>query len=81
MTIIRDIREIRSLILRSIGINWWLFCRLIKEKDIKMISSEDIRVGDVLELHAKDRVPADVVILSTSEHSGSIFIKTDQLDG
>jgi phospholipid-translocating ATPase len=26
-------------------------------------------------------VPADVVILSTSEASGSIFIKTDQLDG
>lgn len=46
-----------------------------------MMSSEDIKVGDILELHAKDRVPADVVILSTSEASGSIFIKTDQLDG
>jgi magnesium-transporting ATPase (P-type) len=30
-----------------------------------MVNSENIRVGDMLELHAKDRVPADVVILST----------------
>jgi phospholipid-translocating ATPase len=46
-----------------------------------MISSADVRVGDILELHAKDRVPADLIILSSSEPSGSIFIKTDQLDG
>jgi magnesium-transporting ATPase (P-type) len=32
-------------------------------------------------VHAKERIPADVVVLSTSEPSGSIFIKTDQLDG
>lgn len=31
-----------------------------------MRASESIKVGDILELHAKDRVPADVVILSTS---------------
>jgi phospholipid-translocating ATPase len=35
----------------------------------------------MLEIHAKERVPADIVILSTSEPTGSIFIKTDQLDG
>jgi len=46
-----------------------------------MISSAQVKVGDILELHAKDRVPADLVILSTSEPTGSIFIKTDQLDG
>ena len=32
-------------------------------------------------IHAKERVPADLVVLSTSEPTGSIFIKTDQLDG
>jgi phospholipid-translocating ATPase len=48
---------------------------------LRRIKSEDIRVGDVLEIHAKERIPADVVILSTSEPTGSIFIKTDQLDG
>lgn len=46
-----------------------------------MITSENIRVGDILEIHAKERIPADMVILTTSEPSGSIFIKTDQLDG
>ena len=27
------------------------------------------------------RVPADMVLLRTTEHSGSCFIRTDQLDG
>ena len=31
-----------------------------------MVSSANIRVGDILEIHAKDRIPADIVILSTS---------------
>lgn len=35
----------------------------------------------MIELHAKERIPADIVILATSEPSGTIFIKTDQLDG
>lgn len=55
--------------------------RLIRGGQLRRIKSEDIRVGDVLEIHAKERIPADVVILSTSEPTGSIFIKTDQLDG
>lgn len=55
--------------------------RIIKDGQTKKIRAEDIQVGDIIEIHAKERIPADVVILSTSEHSGSIFIKTDQLDG
>lgn len=27
------------------------------------------------------RVPADLVLLRTSEHSGACFVRTDQLDG
>ncbi len=54
---------------------------MIKNGAVKPVKSKDIRVGDVVIIHAKERVPADMVILSTSEHSGSIFIKTDQLDG
>ena len=45
------------------------------------VRSWKIRVGDIIVINAKERVPADLVILSTSEPSGSIFIKTDQLDG
>lgn len=28
-----------------------------------------------------ERVPADLVLLRTSERSGSVFVRTDQLDG
>ena len=55
--------------------------RKIYKNSIKNINSARIKVGDILEVHAKERIPADVVILSTSEPTGSIFIKTDQLDG
>ena len=55
--------------------------RLIRGGQLRTIKSQDIQVGDVLEIHAKERIPADIVIISTSEPTGSIFIKTDQLDG
>lgn len=55
--------------------------RLIRGGQLRTIKSQDIQVGDVLEIHAKERIPADIVIVSTSEPTGSIFIKTDQLDG
>lgn len=28
-----------------------------------------------------ERVPADLVLLRTSENSGTVFVRTDQLDG
>jgi phospholipid-translocating ATPase len=59
------------------------------------VASRDIRVGDVLVLEANERVPADCVLLRASAAGGhrdgggggggggdgSIFIRTDQLDG
>ena len=32
-------------------------------------------------VHSNERVPADIVLLYTTEKQGSIFIRTDQLDG
>ena len=40
--------------------------RLLRQGQVLTIKSEDIRVGDMIELHAKERVPADMVVLSTS---------------
>ena len=40
-----------------------------------------MRVGDIVRIGQDDRVPADVVLLYTTEKSGSVFIRTDQLDG
>lgn len=43
--------------------------------------SMDLREGNIIELHAGSRVPADCVLLWTSDESHAVFIKTDQLDG
>ena len=45
------------------------------------IKCEDIKIGDFLEINQNERIPADLVILKTFEESGSVFIRTDQLDG
>lgn len=39
------------------------------------------RVGDFIIVHKDQRVPADMILLRTTEKSGAVFIRTDQLDG
>ena len=43
--------------------------------------SKDLKVGHVIEIKSNQRIPADIVILSTSEEDGTVFIRTDQFDG
>jgi phospholipid-translocating ATPase len=43
--------------------------------------SAQIKVGDMVLLEKNQRVPADMVLLTTSEEEGTCFIRTDQLDG
>ena len=47
------------------------------------IAAADIRVGDILRIGTNQRVPADLVLLRAhlNDASGSLFIRTDQLDG
>ena len=45
------------------------------------VTSAELKVGDIVFVDKGSRVPADMVLLRTSEHSGSCFIRTDQLDG
>lgn len=47
----------------------------------RSIASSAIKVGDMVLLEKNQRVPADMVLLTTSEEEGSCFIRTDQLDG
>ncbi|KAF9970035.1 hypothetical protein BGZ73_007362 [Actinomortierella ambigua] len=42
---------------------------------------QDVRVGDIVHLRNDDAIPADIVILSTSEPDGLCFIETKNLDG
>ncbi|XP_040569427.1 probable phospholipid-transporting ATPase IIA isoform X1 [Lepeophtheirus salmonis] len=45
------------------------------------VTSSQIKVGDIIYVEKGSRVPADMVLLRTSEHTGSCFVRTDQLDG
>lgn len=42
---------------------------------------QDVKVGDIVYLQNDDPIPADIVILSTSEPDGLCFIETKNLDG
>ncbi|GAA5905553.1 hypothetical protein JCM8208_005769 [Rhodotorula glutinis] len=48
---------------------------------LKPTPSSHLRVGDLVHLEKNDRVPADMVLLRTSDPSGTCFVRTDQLDG
>lgn len=39
------------------------------------------QVGDIITLEKDSRVPADLVLLRTTEKTGTVFVRTDQLDG
>ncbi|KAF8170774.1 protein transporter [Pholiota molesta] len=47
----------------------------------RAVPSSSLRVGDLVLLEKNQRVPADLILLHTSEASGTCFIRTDQLDG
>lgn len=40
-----------------------------------------MQVGDIIIVEKDERVPADLVLLRTTEKSGAVFVRTDQLDG
>lgn len=47
----------------------------------RAVPSSKLRVGDLVILEKNQRVPADLVLLRTSDSTGTCFIRTDQLDG
>ncbi|KAN0076165.1 SEN1 N terminal domain containing protein [Elaphomyces granulatus] len=42
---------------------------------------KSVRVGDFVRLYNGDQVPADIVILSTSDSDGACYVETKNLDG
>lgn len=57
--------------------------RLLKDKNkpFEIVAAHKLRVGDLIIVDKDERVPADLVLLRTSENSGTVFVRTDQLDG
>lgn len=46
-----------------------------------VIPSSKIKVSDLIVVDKDQRVPADMILLKTTEKNGSCFVRTDQLDG
>ena len=46
-----------------------------------MKTSATLTVGDIVKVNQNERFPADCLLLYTTERNGSVFIRTDQLDG
>ena len=44
-------------------------------------TGERMKVGDIVKVNKDERIPADMVLLYTTEKTGTVFIRTDQLDG
>lgn len=53
----------------------------IMTKNTSVVKAKDLAVGHILELHANERIPADLLLLQTSEETGTVYIRTDQMDG
>lgn len=45
------------------------------------VSWMDVQIGDVLEIHNRENIPADLVMLSCSDPNGTCFVMTSNLDG
>mmetsp|Transcript_16504 Transcript_16504/g.29748 ORF Transcript_16504/g.29748 Transcript_16504/m.29748 type:complete len:1065 (-) Transcript_16504:24-3218(-) len=53
----------------------------VSSSGLVQVKSSRMKVGDLIEIRANQRIPADMVLLRTSDPSGAVFIRTDQLDG
>lgn len=49
--------------------------------DVTLVALKNLKVGDLVRLHKDRRIPADMVLIQSSDANGEAFIKTDQLDG
>lgn len=63
------------------NINNTEYQQLMPDGTFEKIISSDIKVGTLLRVECNKRVPADLVLLHTSESTGTCFVRTDQLDG
>lgn len=84
LTLIREaIDDIRRY-QRDKEVNSQKYRRLSMESlgtSTELVASSNLKVGDIIILDKDHRVPADLILLRTSEKSGTVFIRTDQLDG
>ena len=80
VTLIREAVDDVLRYKRDKAINSQLYHKLTPTNR-EVIPSSKICVGDLLLVYKDQRVPADMILLKTTEKNGACFIRTDQLDG
>jgi phospholipid-translocating ATPase len=65
---------------RDKAVNSQLYQKLTPNGPL-VIPSSKIKVSDLIIVEKDQRVPADMILLKTTEKNGSCFVRTDQLDG
>jgi phospholipid-translocating ATPase len=66
--------------MRDKEINEKRYEKLGEGKYFTNVLSENIAVGDIIKVNQNERIPADMILLYTTERD-NVFIRTDQLDG
>lgn len=54
---------------------------VVKDDGMVKMKSKDLKIGDIVVLRKGDRIPADMLTLYSDNEQGTLFLKTDQLDG
>ncbi|CAF4572507.1 unnamed protein product, partial [Rotaria magnacalcarata] len=81
VTMLREAYDDIKRAYRDKELNSQMYTLLCANGRRKKVPSSQLQVSDVIVIQKNQRVPADVVLLQTSDKSGTCFIRTDQLDG
>lgn len=81
LSLLKDAVDDIQRFIRDKRANAEMYHKLMPNGEAVPVQARDIQVGDLLVLEQKHRIPADCVLLHTSEKSGASFVRTDQLDG